>query len=242
MFKLFYVIFMNFRRAPYMVPKMRYQANHPEKYTEAQRYSLVHHVIHLMNMTGKITTKAYGLENLPKEGGYMMYPNHQGKYDVLGIMYTHKEPCTFVMDKLKSNTMLVREFVDLVQGKRLEKDNPRQGLTIINQVAKEVAEGRKYILFPEGGYKFNNKNKVCDFKAGSFKIALKSKTPIIPIALIDSYKVFNSFHIGPITTYVHYLEPIYYEEYKNMKTQEIANLVKQRIEEKIREVTSQSSL
>ena len=217
---------------------MRYSANHPEKYTEAQRYSLVHHVIYLMNKTGKITTKAYGLENLPKEGGYMMYPNHQGKYDVLGIMYTHKEPCTFVMDKMKSNTMLVREFVDLVQGKRLEKDNPRQGLTIINQVAKEVAEGRKYILFPEGGYKFNNKNKVCDFKAGSFKIALKSKTPIIPIALIDSYKVFNSFHIGPITTYVHYLKPIYYEEYKNMKTQEIASLVKQRIEEKIREVTS----
>ena len=238
MFKLFYVIFMNFRRAPYIVPKMRYSANHPEKYTEAQRYSLVHHVIYLMNKTGKITTKAYGLENLPKEGGYMMYPNHQGKYDVLGIMYTHKEPCTFVMDKMKSNTMLVREFVDLVQGKRLEKDNPRQGLTIINQVAKEVTEGRKYILFPEGGYKFNNKNKVCDFKAGSFKIALKSKTPIIPIALIDSYKVFNSFHIGPITTYVHYLEPIYYEEYKNMKTQEIASLVKQRIEEKIREVTS----
>ena len=237
MFKLFYVIFMNFRRAPYIVPKMRYSANHPEKYTEAQRYSLVHHVIYLMNKTGKITTKAYGLENLPKEGGYMMYPNHQGKYDVLGIMYTHKEPCTFVMDKMKSNTMLVREFVDLVQGKRLEKDNPRQGLTIINQVAKEVAEGRKYILFPEGGYN-NNKNKVCDFKAGSFKIALKSKTPIIPIALIDSYKVFNSFHIGPITTYVHYLEPIYYEEYRNMKTQEIANLVKQRIEEKIREVTS----
>ena len=238
MFKLFYVIFMNFRRAPYIVPKMRYSANQPEKYTEAQRYSLVHHVIYLMNKTGKITTKAYGLENLPKEGGYMMYPNHQGKYDVLGIMYTHKEPCTFVMDKMKSNTMLVREFVDLVQGKRLEKDNPRQGLTIINQVAKEVAEGRKYILFPEGGYKFNNKNKVCDFKAGSFKIALKSKTPIIPIALIDSYKVFNSFHIGPITTYVHYLKPIYYEEYKNMKTQEIASLVKQRIEEKIREVTS----
>ena len=29
-----------------------------------------------------------------------------------------------------------------------------------------------------------------------------------------------------------------YEEYKNMKTQEIASLVKQRIEEKIREVTS----
>ena len=241
MLKLIYVILMNLHRAPYMIPKMRNRADHPEKYTEEQRYALVHHVIYLMNKTGKITTEAYGLENLPQEGGYMMYPNHQGKYDVLGIMYTHKKPCSFVMDKNKSHTILVREFCDLVQGKRLEKDNPRQGITLINQVADDVAAGKRYILFPEGGYKFNNKNKVCDFKAGSFKIALKSKAPIIPIALIDSYKVFNSFHVGPLTTQVHYLKPIMYEEYKDLKTQEIAELVKQRIQEKIDEVLAESS-
>lgn len=241
MLKLIYVILMNLHRAPYMIPKMRNRADHPEKYTEEQRYALVHHVIYLMNKTGKITTEAYGLENLPQEGGYMMYPNHQGKYDVLGIMYTHKKPCSFVMDKNKSHTILVREFCDLVQGKRLEEDNPRQGITIINQVADDVAAGKRYILFPEGGYKFNNKNKVCDFKAGSFKIALKSKAPIIPIALIDSYKVFNSFHVGPLTTQVHYLKPIMYEEYKDLKTQEIAELVKQRIQEKIDEVLAESS-
>ena len=213
MLKLFYVIFMNLHRAPYMIPRMRAEADHPQRYTEEQRYSLVQHAIYLMNKTGKINTVETGIENLPKQGGYMMYPNHQGKYDVL----------------------LVREFCDLVQAKRLEKDNPRQGITIINQVAKEVAAGKKYILFPEGGYRFNNKNKVCDFKAGSFKIALKSHAPIVPIALIDSYKVFNSFHIGPTTTYVHYLKPICYEEYKGMKTQEIADLVKIRIEEKIQQ-------
>ena len=123
----------------------------------------------------------------------------------------------------------------------MEKDNPRQGITIINQVAREVADGKRYILFPEGGYKFNNRNRVCDFKAGSFKIALKSKAPIVPIALIDSYKVFNSFHFGPITTYVYYLDPIYYEEYKDMKTHEIAALVKQRIEEKVNEVTGKKT-
>lgn len=166
-----------------------------------------------------------------------MYPNHQGKYDVLGIMYTHKSPCSFVMDTKKSHTMLVREFCDLVQAKRLEKDNPRQGINIINEVAEDVAAGKKYILFPEGGYKFNNRNKVYNFKAGSFKIALKSKAPIVPIALVDSYKVFNSFHLGPITTYVHYLEPIYYDEYKDMKSHELAEYVKKKIQDKITECT-----
>ena len=65
----------------------------------------------------------------------MMYPNHQGKYDALGIIYTHKKPCSIVMDRAKSNTILVREFIDLLQGKRLDKKDVRQALTIINEVS-----------------------------------------------------------------------------------------------------------
>ena len=45
--------------------------------------------------------------------------------------------------------------------------------------------------------------------------------------------------MGPITTYVHYLKPIPYEEYENMKTHEIAELVQSRIQEKITEVEQQ---
>ena len=116
MLKLFFVIFANFHRAPYIVPKMRYMADHPQKYSEAERYDMMRHCIDLMNKSGKITTEAYGLENLPETGGYIMYPNHQGKYDLLGIITTHDKVLSFVMDKQKSHTMLVREFVDLVQG------------------------------------------------------------------------------------------------------------------------------
>ena len=69
MIKFLYVIFMNLFRAPYMIPRMRYQANHPEKYSEKKRYGLVCHVIKLMKRTGHIVTKVYGEENLPSEGG-----------------------------------------------------------------------------------------------------------------------------------------------------------------------------
>lgn len=241
MIKFIYVILMNLFRAPYIIPKMKKEAEHPEKYSEEERYELARHVIRLMKATGAIQTKAYGKENLPTEGGYMMYPNHQGKYDALGIIHTHKNPCSLVMDKAKSNTILVKEFVDLLGGKRLDKKDVRQALTIINEVSKEVNEGKRYILFPEGGYDFNNKNRVCDFKAGSFKIALKTKAPIVPVALIDSYKVFNSFCFGPVTTQVHYLKPILSEEYGSLKTHEIAALVRNRIQEKIDEVLSSSN-
>lgn len=239
MIRMIIVIFLNSIRLLYILPQMRKMTKHPEKYSEATCYKMVRHLVATMKITGGIRTKAFGLENLPEEGGYMMYPNHQGKYDVYGIVSVHKKPCTCVIDKAKSYYPFVSELVDLLHAKRLDKYDVRQGLTVINQVAEEVAAGRRYILFPEGKYVTRNKNKMSEFKNGCFKISLKSKTPIVPVALIDSYRVFNGFSGRAIVrTQVHFLEPIPYEEYKDLKTHEIADLVKGRIQENLDEVAS----
>lgn len=237
MFKFYYVIFMNLFRLPYIISKMKRMAKQTNQYSDEERYDYARHVVGLMQKTGAIRTEAYGTENLPKEGGYMMYPNHQGKYDVYGIIATHKNPCTFVMDKAKSYTIFIKEALEMLGGKRLDKEDVRQALTVINEITEEVKAGARFILFPEGDYEFDNKNTLQDFKAGCFKIALKSKVPVVPVVLIDSYKVFNSYHVGSVTTQVHYLEPIFYEEYKGLKTKELAALVREKIQEKIEEVT-----
>lgn len=237
MLKFYYVILRNIFRIPFVVSKMRKMTKQSGKYSEEERYAYAQYIVELMKKTGAIRTEAYGTENLPKDGGYMMYPNHQGKYDVYGIIATHKNPCTFVMDKTKSYIIFVKEALEMLGGKRLDKEDVRQALTVINEIAEEVKEGARFILFPEGEYEFNNKNIMQDFKAGCFKIALKSKVPVVPVVLIDSYKVFNSYHVGPVTTQVHYLEPILYEEYEGLKTKELAALVREKIQEKIDEVT-----
>ena len=236
MLKYFYVILRNIYKVPYFISKMQKMAKESDKYTEKECYAVAQRLIYIIKRTGRVKTTAYGVENLPEDGGYIMYPNHQGKYDVLSIMDTHEEPCSFVMDKAKSYTVFVREVLDLLKGKRLDKENCRQALGIINEVAAEIKEGAKFILFPEGGYEPNQHNNVSEFKAGCFKIALKSKAPIVPVALIDSYKVFNSYSIGKVETQVHYLEPLYYEDYKGMSTTELAEVVRHKIEEKIEEL------
>ena len=208
----------------------------PNEYTEDAKYRYVQYVVEVMQKTGHVKTEVYGEENLPREGGYMMYPNHQGKYDVYGIISVHRKPCTFVMDIEKSNGIFIKQLVDVLEAKRLDKKDNRQAMKIINEVAKEVEEGRKYILFPEGGYDNNKKNSLSEFKAGCFKICLKSKVPIVPVAIIDSYKPYNSLEMGTITTQVHYLEPIFYDEYKDMNTHQIAEMVKSKISNKIREI------
>ena len=101
-------------------------------------------------------------------------------------------------------------------------------------MAKEVQSGRNYLIFPEGT-RTKNPNTVHEFKGGSFKSATKAKCPIVPIALIDSYKSFDTKSIERIKVQVHILKPMLYEEYKDMKTVEIAAEVKRRIEAVIEE-------
>lgn len=71
-----------------------------------------------------------------------------------------------------------------------------------------------------------------DFKGGSFKAATKAKCPIVPVALIDSFKPFDTNSIKPVTVQVHFLKPFEYEEYKDMKTTEIAAEVKEELKKR----------
>ena len=226
----YHTILINIHRIIYYVAKARIWLLNVDGHTDEERYALANEMITKMNRSSGYETLSFGQENLPKDGGYMLYPNHQGKYDVLGIFTSHKKPCSFVMDEKRSHLVLVAEFLGLVKGKKIILNDPRQTLTVFKEMAEELKKGRKFILFPEGGYKENNRNIVEDFKAGSFKVAQMAKVPIVPVALVDSYKVYNSDeHIGPTKTFVYYLKPIHYDEYKNMRTNEIAAMVRQRI-------------
>ena len=118
----------------------------------------------------------------------------------------------------------------------LDRDDIRQGMQVILSVANEVKNGRNYLIFPEGT-RSRNGNEVQEFKGGSFKAATRAKCPIVPVALIDSFKPFDTNTISQVTVQVHFLEPILYEEYQNMKTTEIAEIVKKRIEKVIHECT-----
>ena len=236
MLRFIYVIFINLFRIPYMMRKMRYYADHPERFSEERRYALARRVANMIRRTAVVRTISSGTENLPEEGGYLLYPNHQGKYDVLGIMLTHDKPLTFIIDDKRSHGMLVSEFTDLVQGGRIKLQDLKQTLQLFRERAAAVSEGQRCIIFPEGVYTPGKRNSLNSFKPGSFKLARMSKAPIVPVVLKDSYKPFNSAVFGPVRTYVRYLTPIPYEEYAEKNTTQIAEMVRARISDGLAEM------
>ena len=204
-----------------------------EKYSEEERYRVLSNIVKKVNRAGNVKIISDGEENLPKENGYVLFPNHQGLFDALVLLETNKQPITFVMKKEIKNQWFIKKIIKLLQAQIIDRDDIRQSMGVINTMTKEVKEGRNYVIFAEGT-RSQKGNELLDFKGGSFKSAVNAKCPIIPVAIMDSYKVFDSKSIKKATVRMAYLKPIYPEEYNKMKTTEIACIVKERIGEYIR--------
>lgn len=233
MVRFYYLVITAFPLIVYYIIKMTHYAGHPEKYDEEVCFALAQKLIHIIKRRGRIKTKVYGTENLPAEGGYVMYSNHQGRYDAL--MGAHPTPCAVVMDYERAKMPISNEFINLVKGKRLKKTDLRQQVRTMQEIAEELKTGRRYLLFPEGGYT-DNRNHVQAFHAGSFKCVQKAKCTIVPVAIWDSYKPFTGRSLKKVVTQVHFLKAIPYEDFAGWSTAQIKDMVQGKIQERMKEI------
>lgn len=232
--RIIMMVFRNLFLVPYMWIRLCYHASHVDKYKEEQHYELLKYITHRANKGGNVTIDAYGMENIPDENGFMFFPNHQGLYDVLAILDVCPKPFSVVAKKEIANIQFLKQVFACMKAYMIDRDDIKQSLQVIINVTNEVKKGRNYLIFPEGT-RSKNGNELLEFKGGSFKAATKAKCPIVPVALIDSFKPFDTNTTSQVTVQVHFLKPLYYEDYKDMNTKEIAALVRERIQNTIRE-------
>lgn len=232
--RIIMMVFRNLFLVPYMWIRLCYHASHVDKYKEEQHYELLKYITHRANKGGNVTIDAYGVENIPDKNGFMFFPNHQGLYDVLAILDVCPKPFSVVAKKEIANIQFLKQVFACMKAYMIDRDDIKQSLQVIINVTNEVKKGRNYLIFPEGT-RSKNGNELLEFKGGSFKAATKAKCPIIPVALIDSFKPFDTNTTSQVTVQVHFLKPLYYEDYKDMNTKEIAALVRERIQNTIRE-------
>ena len=216
--------------------KLCYNAKHTDKVPEPERWKHIQYILDRAIKGGNVELTVTGLENIPADGSFMMYANHQGMFDVLAIAGTCPIPLGAVLKKELYNIPFLHQIALCTKSFAMDREDVRQSLTVIQNVTEEVKNGRSYLIFPEGT-RSKLGNEMLEFHGGSFRCATKSKCCVIPAALIDSYKVLDEKGSKPVSMQLHYLKPIPYEEYQNMKPAELAALVKSRIAEKIQECT-----
>jgi 1-acyl-sn-glycerol-3-phosphate acyltransferase len=234
MLRILLMVLRNFWRVPGAWFKLCRYAKHTERYPEQEKYDHIRYIMNLAVNSGNIDLTVTGQDKLPKENGFILYGNHQGMFDVVALVATFPRILGAVFKKELANVPFLKQIIACTKSFAMDREDVRQSLTVIQKVTEEVKLGRNYLIFPEGT-RSKKGNVMGEFHGGSFRCAVKAKCPIVPVAFIDSFKVLDQKGCKKVGVQIHFLEPIPFEEYGHLKTVEVAQLVKDRIQKCIDE-------
>lgn len=227
-----YMALKNIGTVVRLYPKMIRMSKHLERYSVEERYEYGMKVIDAVLEKWSIKINAIGLENIPETDGIYICANHQDKFDVLAMWASFPRQLSIVAADEACHKPLVRELVRMIESKLLVKGDMRSMLQITLDIAERLKAGINYLIFPEGRYE-EKVTELMPFMAGCFKSPQKAESPILPVAIIDSCRIFDGISKPPYNIEVHYLEPIMPEAFAGMKTKEISEMVKSRIQEAV---------
>lgn len=230
--RILLMVFRNLWRVPWAYIKLCFYAKHTDEYPEEVKYRHIQYIFKRAVQSGNIDFRVYGKENIPEQDGFIIYGNHQGMFDILAVGASCDRPVAAILKKELKDIPFMKQIIACTKSFPMDREDIRQSMEVIVATTKEVMKGRNYLIFPEGT-RSKKGNEMMEFHNGSFKCALKAKCPIIPMALIDCFKVMDQKNCKQVTVQVHYLEPIYYDEYKDMNTVQLAAMVRERIQDTI---------
>lgn len=230
--RILLMVLRNLNMVPGAYMKLCRYAKNPDNYPEEETYAHIRYILQTGVKSGNINLKISGQENFPEEGGFLMYSNHQGLFDVVAIVAACEKPIATIFKHEIKDLPFIKQVAACTRSFPLDRSDDRQSLKIIQNVTKEVVSGRRYIIYPEGT-RSKKGNEMIEFHGGSFRAAIKAKCPVVPVAVIDTYKVFDTKSSAPIDCQIHILPPIMPEEYEGLKASELAELVKSRIQETV---------
>lgn len=143
----------------------------------------------VMKLAGaKITV--IGEENLPKNQTVLFVANHQSNFDIPLLMSSINVPKGFIAKKELEKWPMISTWMKYIKCIFMDRSNLRKSAEAIVEGTKLLKNGYSMVIFPEGTR--SKGGHLGEFKAGSFKLATKSKCPIVPVTIDGTYKLLEA--------------------------------------------------
>lgn len=188
--------------------------------------------ISLMHTYARILPKVIGREKLPQEK-FLFVSNHYSAYDpVIAMNCFKKYKLGFVSKKENVNLPFVGKFMFASDVIPLDRENPKSAVKTISKAAENISSQKCSMgIYPEGTRNKNPKEvKLQPFHDGSFKIATKSKAPIVVAVTRNTDRITKSLFTRAVIEIVRVID---YSEYEGMKTNQISQMVYKILEDSI---------
>ena len=124
-----------------------------------------------------------GLENIPKNSGFVVMANHQSFIDIGTLMYKIV-PLAFLAKKELFRTPLFGRSLKFMGCIPIDRGNMRANSELPNILRNRISKGFNYCVFPEGTR--SSDGTLLPFKNGMFKIISQAPVNVLPVTLIGT--------------------------------------------------------
>ena len=175
----------------------------------------------------QVRVHAEGLEKVPTDGRVLLVCTHLDNCAPV-ISYHQlkkKQKLAFIAKREAGSMFVVGKLMHKMLCQRINRENDREALKTILNCIRIIKEDKASIaVFPEGGIKGGN--VLHPFRSGVFKIALRTKVPVVVCTLWGTQDVFrNGLRLKPTDVQFHVLGVVQPEVYKDMTAVDLGHLV-----------------
>ena len=148
-------------------------------------YRFIYFLIRII-ATPLFRIKVHGIENMPKDEKYIICANHKSFLDPIFVALAINRQVHFIAKKELFEIPILRNILKKLNAIPAQRDG--KDLSVLRDSIKIIKKGKILGIFPEGTRVKEIKRE--NIKDGAGYIALKSKTDILTIEIISSYKPF----------------------------------------------------
>ena len=148
-------------------------------------YRFIYFLIRII-ATPLFRIRVHGIENIPKDEKYIICANHKSFLDPIFVALAINRQVHFIAKKELFEIPILKSILKKLNAIPAQRDG--KDLSVLRDSIKLIKKGKILGIFPEGTRVKEIKRE--NIKDGAGYIALKSKTDILTIEIISSYKPF----------------------------------------------------
>ena len=113
----------------------------------------------------------------------------------------------------------------------VQRDDLRASVRALNDATAIVESGKSFVIFPEGTRYKGEEGGAGEFKAGAFRIAVKTGAPVVPVAITGARALFenNGNLCHPGSVHIKVLPPIRTAGMSKAEQKQLPDAVRQAI-------------
>ena len=176
-----------------------------------------------------IQVEIIGLENVLAEQPQIFVANHQSYFDIFAISGYFPVQIRWVAKESLFRIPFVGWSMKAAGYIGLDRDNKRKAFQAFVKTTERLKAGCSIVIFPEGTRSVDG--RIGPFKKGGHLLALRSKMPMIPIAIIGSGSIIRkkSAVINPGPVKIVLSKPVSLEQLKSQGEQKAMEKIRDTI-------------